>query len=299
MNISKTVLILGASGLLGQYFISEFLRSNYKVIACSHKHEIIRNHENLIKSKLNALNHDEVESMLKKYKPKIIIHCAGLTNVDRCEQEIDLAFTINSESVRYLARCSNLSNAQFVYISTDHLFPGLKSNYCETDEVIPLNVYGKSKHSGEMISFEENINSLVIRTNFFGKGLPWRQSFTDWIYTTLKKGHELKAFTDSYFSPIAIQTLVVLVHELLNRQATGIFNVCGSERLSKYDFALKFSRYFGLNEKLIVLSAMSATSLRAQRPNDMSLNVEKLSKYLNYKLPDIEQNFKVISKDYS
>ncbi len=299
MALNKTILIVGASGLLGNSFVAHYLQKKWTVIACYQEHKIEINTPAYVPIKLNILQEAPIKDVLDTYKPQIILHCAGLTNVDLCEKNPTLAYQLNGESVRSFARYSAVNDAQFVYISTDHLFSGEGSFYTEDDTPCPLNTYGKSKLEGENIALAEYNKSLIVRTNFFGRGLPWRHSFTDWIWLNLKQGNPLKSFKDSFFTPLSIPKLIQITDQLISREAIGIFNVCGAERLNKFEFSMKFSKYFQLNENLITSSSMENASLLAKRPKDMSLSPTKLCRFLNIEAPNIQQSFETIVKDYN
>ena len=145
---------------------------------------------------------------------------------------------------------------------------------------------------------EVNSNILILRTNFFGLGTKWRQSFTDFLWNSLSKRKKIYGFTDCFFTPISIPLMCNLIIELTEKQTTGIFNLCGSERLSKFSFAEKFAIFFNFDKSLITPIEMKKMKLTAKRPNDMSLSVEKIEKYLGKKMPDIEESFRSIENDY-
>lgn len=291
-------IVTGASGLLGRSFVNHFSKNYEDVFAFLHSHPIQFNSDKCRSIYLDLENEKDVEQKFDAIKPSLVIHCAGLTNVDLCEDDKDLAHRLNVDSTKLLARLSRKWGSQFVYISTDHLYDGKKSFYCEDDLTSPLNIYAKTKLEGEYAALQENSESLVIRTNFFGKGTSWRQSFTDWIWNHLSKNQELSAFEDSYFTPIAIPLLQQTVCDLIAKKAQGIFNVCGSERIDKYHFALAFSNYFNLDKSAIKPVSMQSVTLRAKRPRDMSLNCQKVSDFLGYKMPTILQSFDSIKSDY-
>lgn len=299
MHTSKNILIIGASGLLGSKIAKYYINAGSKVIATFQKHNIYLEDSNLTPLKLNIIDDESIEGVLKLYKPDAIIHCAGLTNVDVCEVNEELAYKVNAYSVRILSQYAQKNKSKFVYISTDHLFDGKQPFATEKSTPYPLNIYARSKLLGEEISMQEYPASLIVRTNFFGKGMDWRQSFTDWLWFQLRSGKRLNLFQDSYFSPIAISYLIECIDQLMQKNATSIFNVCGAERISKFDFGIKFCRYFHLDQSKVSATFLQNSTLKAVRPHDMSLSTKKLCDFLNIETPDVMKSFSSIKGDYA
>lgn len=298
MDKNEKLIVIGASGLLGSHIAKYYVKKGVEVIATSQNHDLVETSPNLTILKLDILDSNAVKDVLTRYKPHVLIHCAGITNVDYCEDNQDQAYKVNSYSVRPFSAYAKKNQAKFVYISTDHLFDGEQALRTEETLPSPLNIYAKSKLLGEQISLEECPETLIIRTNFFGKGLAWRHSFTDWLWSHLKEKKKLTLFKDSFFSPIAIPHLIFLMNELIQKNAHKVFNVCGSERISKYDFGIKFSDYFDLDLSNIEPGFIEFAPLKAQRPRDMSLSTQKLCEFLNLETPNIQRSFEVLSTDY-
>ncbi len=100
--------------------------------------------------------------------------------------------------------------------------------------------------------------------------------FSDWLIDSLRAHRELSLFDDVHFTPILADRVASSAHALLACEASGIFHVCGDERISKYAFALQLADEFGLPRDLIRRASMAGAGLRAPRPNDMSLSNAKL-----------------------
>ena len=89
---------------------------------------------------------------------------------------------------------------------------------------------------------------------------------------SLKK-KKIYGFLDCYFTPISIPIMCNLILELIEKQSTGIFNLCGSERLSKFCFAEKFAIFFNFDKSLVTpIEMKKKMRLVANRPKDMSLS---------------------------
>ena len=238
---------------------------------------------------MDATDRLATQNALRLLKPDVIFHTAAMTNVDQCESNPVLANLSNVEASNNIASIAKEMNSKLVHVSTDQLFDGACAWKTEDDEPAPLNVYAKTKLRAENVVLNECSEALVIRTNFFGWCSPGRTSFSDWILQGLKQGQELTMFSDVFFNPILIDHLVDVVVNLIYREAVGVFNVAGATRLSKFDFAMQLSKVFGYPANRIRDTSVSDFPFKAQRPNDMSLSVEKVTKYLKRKMPSVSE----------
>jgi len=172
---------------------------------------------------------------------------------------------------------------QFVLISTDHLWDGALPFTTEETPTKPINVYARTKFLGKTEVLAANPESLVVRTNLFGLGRPWRKLFSDWVTQELISENIVSTFTDSYFTPIGLVQLCSNIEDLTLRKGTGIYNVAGRERISKYEFSLCLAKYLGLRTDLIKPGKIADAKLGAPRPPDMWLSVEKIEKFCSKK----------------
>lgn len=217
--------------------------------------------------------------------PDVIVNCVGLTDVDRCETERGRAQRLNSALAGDIAAVSREVGARFVQISTDHLWSGEQTMVGETEPPAPINVYAETKADGERQVREQDPSALIVRTNFFGPGRPWRPSFNDWLTERMTQGREVNAFADVYFSPIASDLLSASIVELVDIGAAGILHVAGSDRISKYDFAIRYAERMGLDSALIRAGSVRGANLTAPRPKDMSLDCSEAAKRLGRPMP--------------
>ena len=287
----KHLLITGGSGLLALNWACA-VRDNYDVVLATNTHTV--NLSGTISCEMNLENTVEIMAQLEQFSPDMIIHTVGLTNVDQCEKEPALAQKINADIAKNVALAANNKGIKFVYISTDQLFSGDCSHYSEVDTPQPINEYGRSKLLGEKMVQDVYPESLIIRTNFFGWGHQNRQSFSDWIIYNLREGNSLNLYDDVFFTPIIADVLAETTHELARGNNSGIFNVAGDERISKYDFALRLARMFDLPAELIQRSKINNDKLYAKRPHDMSLSNIKVQQVLGHDCRSLEEYIKIL-----
>ena len=269
------VLITGGSGLLAVNWALS-TRSNYAVTLLLHHKKISLLGVETDIASLSSL--DECSSVLAKHQPDVVIHTAGLTNVEECESNSDLAQEVNVDLAKNIAIACSDQGVKLVHISTDHLFLGDQEFTTENTGTNPVNNYAKTKFLGEQKVLENCKDALVIRTNFFGWGTQYRQSFSDFILNKLRSGKSLDLFQDVFFSPILIDNLSSKVHQLINLKATGLFNIVSSERISKYDFGIKIAKCFNLDTSLINKISIDDKPNLIKRPKDIMMQLQSLKK---------------------
>ena len=281
------VFIAGISGLLGLNAALQ-LRDQHLVSGCYNSHPVAM--DGVTSVGLDVTDFPSLSSTLQDLRPDVVLNTVALTNVDQCEADPAMAERLNVLATRNLAAVSRSLGARLVHISTDHLFSGTKSWSTETDAPHPLNSYARTKLLAEAAAPDECPGSMVIRTNFFGWGTSIRASFSDWVLDGLEKGAQLTMFADVYTTPLLIGDLVDVVMALVDRGASGIFNVGSRDRVSKYGFAVEEAKVFGHSPDNLLPISMDDINLRAMRPKDMSLSSEKVETYLGSPMPALGES---------
>jgi len=248
--------------------------------------------------KVDFSNPGEIRDFIFKKKIDVFINTIALTNVDKCETSKDLARFLNYNIAKNIAIACNETNCKLVHISTDQIFNGNSSFYKEDSLPDPINIYGITKLMGEQAVLKFNPSSLVIRTNFFGCGTSYRSSFSDFIYDNLYRGKKINLYDDIFYTPIDIKSLIVIINNLINQKKDGVYNISGSDRVSKYDFGINLAKIFSLKENLIVRKSFFDFNHTAKRPMDMSLDNQKISNELNTVLPNLNKCLKSLYFQY-
>jgi hypothetical protein len=172
-----------------------------------------------------------------------------------------------------------------------NFFSGKTSFMNESSPAEPVNMYGKSKLESEASVLKENENALIIRTNFYGWGTSYRQSFSDYIIKALRAKREIKLFQDVYYTPILAKYLINSVHKLVDMKSNGIFNIVGDTRLSKFEFGVKLAKEFGLDHALIKpINFQANQNALARRPLDMSLSNKKVSDLIGHTMGTADEH---------
>lgn len=282
-----SIFLTGGSGLLAvNWFYS--MRNEYTIYLGLNERIINPEGGRGVQIDFSSIN--TLYKQLEAIQPSIIIHTAGLTSVEKCENNPDLAYHINVELSTMVANVAQQLAIPFVHISTDHLFEGNTSMISEHEPTLAINVYGQTKALAEKSVMKINPDALIIRTNFYAWGTSYRKSFSDQIITSLREMQTLRLFDDVYYTPILAEKLIQTVHELLEKKARGIFHVVSDDRISKYDFGILLADEFGLDKSLIQKISLQSKPNLVKRPIDMSLSNQKVRDLLGQNLGSVKQH---------
>ncbi len=216
------VLITGSNGMLGSDLV-KVLENEHELITTTSKILDITDKENTV-------------NFIEKNNPDIVINCAAYTNVDGCEENVDLAFKVNGEGVENLAVACNNIDCPLVHISTDYVFNGKNSRpWVEDDEVGPISVYGKSKLEGETAILEILDKYFIIRTAWlYGEN---GGNFPKTMLDLASHHPELTVVTDEVGCPTYTSDLAEAIKKLIVTDYYGIYHITNSGSCSWYDFA--------------------------------------------------------------
>lgn len=287
MRLKPSILLTGGSGLLAvNWFYSKY--NQFSVYLGLNERKIHPDNCQVIT--LNFFSEESLMKQIEAVGPSVVIHTAGLTSVEKCENNPELAFHINVELSCMVANVTKRLGIRLVHISTDHLFEGNASMLSEGEPRQAINVYGMTKALAEVKIEEINLEALIIRTNFYAWGTSYRKSFSDYIIESLRNKKLLSLFDDVYYTPILAENLINTVHELLERNEKGIFNIVSDDRVSKYDFGILIAEEFGLDKSYIERCSLHSKSNLVKRPYDMSLSNQKVKKLLGKNLGTVKQH---------
>jgi len=267
------IIVIGGSGLLGHKLVDYFKKEDYKVYATYYSNLIEKpNYFNL-----NITKKNECKKLLNKIKPDVIINCSAYTDVDGCEKNKKIAYSVNAIGTKNLAEYSEKISAKLIYISTDYVFDGKKGLYKEDDIVNPVNYYGTTKLDGESFVRDTCNDFIIARTSvIFGFK---KNNFALWCINNLKNKKNINIVTDQFISPTLNTDLSEQLISLIKKNAKGLFHTTGGERISRYDFTTKLSEVFNYDNNLINPIKMNDINWVAKRPIDSSLDVSKVSKF--------------------
>jgi len=291
------LLIIGGSGFLGGN-LSLIAPSSWRTYVTYYS-STVYNDKSDFALKLNIANKKEVENLISKISPDIIIHAAALTNMDYCADNQKTAWEINALGTKNIAIAAEKIAARLIYISTDLVFKGDRSFYSEKDCPDPLCYYGKTKLEGEKIVSSLSSNYCIARISLvYGWSVNSSKCFTEIMIENLKQGNRIKLFEDEYRTPIFNRNLCKILIELSEFDTIqGLYNLCGSERLSRLEFGFQLCEIFGFNKKLIIPISVDDIEFKDKRPKDCSMSNEKSMNVLKTEFCSIKEGLVDMRKE--
>ena len=228
----------------------------------------------------------------------IIINCAAYTQVDKAEQEAELANQINHLAVRQLASIVSNQQARLIHISTDYVFDGESNKpYLETDTPNPINTYGRTKLAGEKaLQALMPINAIIIRTNW-----PYSEYGNNFVKNMLRLGREqdeLKVVSDQMGSPTYATDLADVILKIIKHkkfrdvgQTMQIYHYSSEEEISWYEFAKEIFKIERIECKVSSISSQQYPS-PTKRPRNTLMNKDKIVEVFNIKISNWKSSLK-------
>ncbi|KGY11301.1 hypothetical protein NM22_15665 [Vibrio tubiashii] len=277
------VLVIGSSGLLGSSLCQFMINNGYNVVTVTRTSPDSD-------YRIQADIAEELNEVLSKEKPNYIVNLAALTDVNRCEFEPEVAFSVNAAIPENIAS-SDYKNAHVIHISTDHIY---NTSHANENDVTVLNTYAQTKLEGEQCC--DLSRTTILRTNFFGKSKSNRSvSLCDSVYEMAKSGKKLTLFKDVFFSPLSIDSLVEYILLVIRKPIPGVYNLGSKDGMSKGDFIHHF-----LTEANIEFEYefIDMPELEVVRPHDMRMCIEKFEQTFSVDMPKLVEEIRKVANEY-
>jgi dTDP-4-dehydrorhamnose reductase len=229
-------LVLGAAGLLGQDLCAALVARGHDALGCS-------------RGEADITKDDAVTAAIARSGATHVFNCAAYTQVDKAEEESDLAFAINAEGAGRAAAEAARAGLPYFQLSTDYVFDGTKEGgYSEDDAPAPISAYGRSKAAGEQAALAAHPGACIVRTQ-------WLYGFggSNFVETMLRLGSERDALSvvdDQIGSPTWAHDLAAALVLLAESGGQGTYHLTNSETVSWFGFAQAIFSLAGLDVSL-------------------------------------------------
>lgn len=240
------VAVIGANGQLGHDVARSFHAVGHEVSALTH-------------GDIELSDQRNVEDALKQADANLVVNTAAMHHVEKCEQDAPRAFLVNAVGVRTLATVTRDLGMALVHVSTDYVFDGKKASpYVESDEALPLNVYGNSKLAGEHFVRSVNPKHFVLRTSALYGTSPCRAkgglNFVELMLKLAREKGQMRVVDSEKVSPTSTEELASQIVALSQSDRYGLYHATAEGNCSWYEFAREILAMAGIQAKLSIAS---------------------------------------------
>ena len=281
------ILITGANGLLGQALVARMSRfPEYDVLATGRDDAPRYEGGSCGYAPLDITDPEAVHSIFQDFAPNVVINCAAMTEVDRCEANKEACWAVNVRAVETLAEACKALGARLIQVSTDFVFDGEDGPYREDARPDPVNYYGRSKLAAENVAREAGMSKwAIVRTVLvYGTGHHLsRSNIALWLIEQLANGESVHIVTDQWRTPTYVDDLATGIERLVHFEKTGVYHLSGRELLTVHDFAQTIADVFGFDDSLIHPVTSDYFDGAAPRPARTGFIILKAETELDYK----------------
>jgi dTDP-4-dehydrorhamnose reductase len=222
------ILVFGGDGQLGRELADAAPLGRHRLLALSH-------------SDADIAEAAQVRDAINRFRPSLVVNAAAYTDVERAEIDRDKAHRVNAEGAGVVAGACRHFAIPLVHVSTDFVFDGtMSAPYRETDDVRPLNTYGKSKAAGEAHVMTETEHYAIIRTSWlFSK---YGRNFVKTMVALAHDRDEIEVVSDQVGCPTSARSLACAILTIAPRLSadttlSGLYHFAGTPAISRHAFA--------------------------------------------------------------
>lgn len=252
------ILITGANGQLGQELAEKLPDGGHEAVALS-------------RGELDVADSEAVGRAIEVHSPQLVVNAAAYTNVDGCETEPELAYSVNALGPRNLAQACERLGCELLHVSTNYVFDGgAQRPYEPFDPPRPISAYGCTKLAGEEYVKHLSSRWYVVRSaGVYGRG-------HNFVRTMLRLGAErdaLKVKDDEFVSPTYARDLAGGIVEILESGRYGLYHVTNAGSCSWYEFAREIFRLAGIEVEVGPVASSEYPMPAARPANGVLSNV--------------------------
>jgi len=242
------VMVLGANGMIGSTMLRTLARqAGWQVFGTVRSESAIGQvpleTASLLISGIDLTNSDVLIRLFRNCSPDVVVNCAGLTKHVLGGTDPIEAMTMNALIPHRLAELCDVSGARLIHVSTDCVFSGRKGNYSEADLADAQDVYGKTKHFGEVAT----LGSITLRTSTIGHELGTQFGLLEWFLAQSR----CKGYRRAIFSGLPTVEFARVVRDIVipNGSLSGLYHV-GAESIDKEYLLRLISQEYGLTTEI-------------------------------------------------
>jgi len=240
---------------------------------------------------VDIIQPDQIWQAFEETQPDAVVNVAALADIDRVESDRELAWKINVDGARWIAKNCARSGSAHVFFSSDAVFDGVQGPYTEDDLPNPVNFYGVTKAEAEAAVLASHPGAAVIRISLV-LGLPRTtgNSFVAGLQEKLRSGKEVVCPPDEIRTPVDVHTLSACVLELASNRFAGLLHIGSTQSIDRYSLTRRVAQEMGYSQDLVKPQAEQQEQTgRAPRHKKGILDVTKARRVLNTRLPSLDE----------
>lgn len=282
------ILILGASGYIGNYCFNRFNDDNHPVLGTYSKNK----KEGMVHFDLSNMDINNIDL---EDKIKTLIICSAVnTKIDESKEKFVGSYYTNVTRLKFVLDYCQNKNIKTIFISTDNVFDGKKGNYSENDERNPINCYGKMKYEIENYLLNHN-NHLLLRVGRVFGVKDDTTLFTSFL-NKMKNDKKIVCFNDQLFTPLYIEELYNFLKFSINKDIKGVYHLASTKPITHLIIADKIRGFFNLSDIEIESKSIDSFNFLDNRPKKTDLNISKYKSLMGFEEKNIEyylEKFKI------
>lgn len=276
--------VTGVGGQLGHDVVNEIAARGYEVIGSDIQPAYSGIEDGTAVTRaayvpLDITDEAAVREVITEAAPDVVVHCAAWTAVDAAEdiENADMVIEVNAQGTMNIVKVCKELDCKMIYISTDYVFNGEGAAPWHPDctDFDPLNLYGESKHMGEMAVTLLLKKYFIVRISWvFGLN---GNNFVKTMINVGKKHDSVRVVCDQIGTPTYTPDLARLLIDMSETDKYGCYHATNEGGyISWYDFCVEIYRQYGLNTTVIPVTTEEYGLSKAARPFNSRLDKSKL-----------------------
>ena len=275
-------LIIGASGKIGKFFDNK------------NKNQVLTYNKNKIENGIKFdICKDDISKLIIKNNVNKVVFLGAVSDPDICFSNKRKSENINVKFTKKIIDKLINKNVYLIFLSSEFVFSGQQKKYNENSKISPINLYGKQKAKIEKYIVKKLDNYAILRiSKTYGDDLKINGLITSFINEIILDRKVFRAATNQVFNPLFVKDLKKIIFFFLKNKIKGIYNVGGPKAKSRYEIykiiIRLLSQKFILNNIKIHKEKIENFKFIEKRPKNLSFNINKLKKRIDFQLTDVE-----------
>ena len=275
-------LIIGASGKIGKFFDNK------------NKNQVLTYNKNKIENGIKFdICKDDISKLIIKNNVNKVVFLGAVSDPDICFSNKRKSENINVKFTKKIIDKLINKNIYLIFLSSEFVFSGQQKKYNENSKISPINLYGKQKAKIEKYIVKKLDNYAILRiSKTYGDDLKINGLITSFINEIILDRKVFRAATNQVFNPLFVKDLKKIIFFFLKNKIKGIYNVGGPKAKSRYEIykiiIRLLSQKFMLNHIKIHKEKIENFKFIEKRPKNLSFNINKLKKRIDFQLTDVE-----------